>query len=330
MFEGNDAVFVLKIEPVSKTIISANNAFKEYFSLKDVKGKSLSECLGCDPTMAKNCSSNLFAHAKVNSTFVMECEHLKRRFIVKYFEDKLEICNVMIFDNFENIMLDVRNGNIQPDEIDGIFSHEIKNIINRIFLTNQYLENFGETKADLDWYIKHTNTSLSILIDLLDKYRYYKHKTKDVKGDHSVINIMTLIDNLILREELIIKERKLVINKDTCRNKAFDDYLNEKYPYEEFLIYLMLSNVINNMVKYADIGSEADIICLSTENKHVIIVENFGVLTPYLKEHFFLNSKTEFQGSGYGLYFSKLISDRLGVELELVDVQGMVSVQFSF
>lgn len=92
----------------------------------------------------------------------------------------------------------------------------------------------------------------------------------------------------------------------------------------------MLSNIINNAVNYADENSEITVKLDKSDDQYLMTIENYGQLSEHLEVKFFMKDKKEYNGSGYGLYFSKKIADRLGVGLEMKYDQGKVAVIFEF
>lgn len=235
MFE-NDNVFVLKVDPETNSIIDASESFKKVFGIDHVAGKTLRECVGCQGVDGKDCDSSIFSQGRVNISHITKCRHFKREFNVRYFKDKSENCNVLIFDNNEIDNLESIRSEDSEIDIDTIFSHEIMNVINRISLANQYIENLDKTKENIDWYIKHTSSNMGILSDLLISFNEYK---KRIDRRCSEFSIRCVLDSLFVRDIALLDNKKLTTSKQSLTDtEDFDSYMYDKFSDNDFLLFL--------------------------------------------------------------------------------------------
>jgi signal transduction histidine kinase len=203
---------------------------------------------------------------------------------------------------------------LKNDFINNI-THELRTPIAILRSSSESLLKFGDLK-DTGKTIRHLNINLDIL-DKLDKnvdrildISRYEHGIKSI--NYELIHIDQLIENIIgrfrIKDELTIHYQSELANK----LMSTDDYIIET----------VISNLIDNAIKYAELPPEITIITssLSGSGWQIEIIDNgIGISssnTPYIFDKFYrVGSGNLHNVKGYGLglsYVKQLVTSLNG------------------
>jgi signal transduction histidine kinase len=201
-----------------------------------------------------------------------------------------------------------------------MISHEVKNMLTSI---NGYAVGISEGVYSTDKDIKE---ALNII----------KNKTRDLENITDSLLMLSKIENKIIdlsREEIeikniideILESYETVLDKNNIRIKRIYDIEKEPRPKsDKYLIQTVISNLINNAIKYATSDSEVMIQVNSDKKNLIFSVANKGPgISDEEKDkifNMFYRSKTRdfkhIKGFGLGLAISKKISNILNADLD--------------
>jgi two-component system phosphate regulon sensor histidine kinase PhoR len=203
---------------------------------------------------------------------------------------------------------------LKNDFINNI-THELRTPIAILKSSSESLLKFGDL-TDTDKTIRHLNINLDIL-DKLDKnvdrildITRYEHGIKSI--NYELIHIDQLIQNIIerfnIREELTIQ--------------YFSELTNKLISTDAYIIDTVISNLVDNAIKYAELPPEINIITssLSGNGWQIQIIDNgIGISannTPYIFDKFYrVGSGNLHNVKGYGLglsYVKQLVTSLNG------------------
>ncbi|GEM_PF-1342293 len=200
-----------------------------------------------------------------------------------------------------------------------ILSHEIKNMLTSINgYTVGITEGVYSTKEEIDEalnIIKNKTKDLENITESLLMLSKIENKIIEVSKEK--IDIIEIVDNLVKFYEKELKDNKLNIIKSYIVSENLD-VLGDKY-----LIQTVLSNLINNAIKYSSINSNINISISNDEENLIFSVSNKGYIIPDEEKNkifnvFYRSKKYDFKnikGFGLGLAISKKIAAILDGEL---------------
>lgn len=226
----------------------------------------------------------------------------------------------ILASNINNMKNKIQRSQDSLKEFTYMLSHEIKNIITSV---NGYAVGISEGVYSTEDEI---NEALNII----------KSKTKDLENitesllmlsrienrlielEKKEIKIEDIVDDLIKLYEPELTRNKLTIKK-TYGIKAGIKLMSDKY-----LVQTVISNLVNNAMKYSSPGSEIIVEVFSDRQNVAFSVSNSGFgITGDEKDKifnmFYRSKKYEFKnikGFGLGLAISKRIANILGAGLD--------------
>lgn len=211
----------------------------------------------------------------------------------------------------------------QKDNFLGIASHELKTPLTSLKLYSQFLEKNLRKKEDnsnamvalkMDEQINKLN---NLINDLLDVTKIQNGK---ILLNHSEFDFDALVHEVVTEQQMSTKQ-KIDLNTENIGTVSGD----------RNRIYQVMSNLINNAIKYSP---ESDKILITTklkENKTVIFsVKDYGIGIPENKtdrvfeQYYRVSGSKEhtFPGLGLGLYISSEIIKRSGGKIFVNSVEG--------
>ena len=223
-----------------------------------------------------------------------------------------------------------RNFNIMKNKIERsqeslkdftyMLSHEIKNMITSI---NGYA--VGITEG-----VYSSEAEINEALDII------KSKSKDLENITESLLMLSRIENRIIdisREDVdfekIINDLLKLYEPELGKNmqvikKTFDIKPGTRLLSDKYLIQTVVSNLINNAIKYSTAQSEIAINAMSDEKSIIIAVSNSGhSISEEEKDKifnmFYRSEKYEFKnikGFGLGLAISRRIANILGADLD--------------
>jgi signal transduction histidine kinase len=203
-----------------------------------------------------------------------------------------------------------------------MLSHEIKNMITSI---NGYAEGISEG-------VYSTNEEVRQALDII------KSKTGDIENITESLLMLSKIENRLIelsREKIdmaaIVEDLLKLYEKELSENRL---KINRSYRLPEnikllsdrYLVGTVVSNLINNAIKYSSVNSEIDISIYSEEKNVVFSVANKGYKISGEEKNkifnmFYRSKKYDFKnikGFGLGLAISQKISSILNAELDFI------------
>lgn len=211
----------------------------------------------------------------------------------------------------------------QKDNFLGIASHELKTPLTSLKLYSQFLEKNLRKQEDhhnamvalkMDNQINKLN---NLINDLLDVTKIQNGK---ILLNHSEFDFDALVHEVVTEQQMSTKQ-KIDLNTENIGTVSGD----------RNRIYQVMSNLINNAIKYSP---ESDKILITTklkENKTVIFsVKDYGIGIPENKtdrvfeQYYRVSGSKEhtFPGLGLGLYISSEIIKRSGGKIFVNSVEG--------
>ena len=203
-------------------------------------------------------------------------------------------------------------------------AHDIKNPIHGLGLTIQMLKKLSDKSMEkFPLLLNNVETSLGamkrVINDLIDS-RWQKQREQAVEELLDVGNILEDV-RLTLAQQIL--DSQAVINQHiTCSEVKF---VRRK-------LRSVIYNLISNAIKYspADRSPEVDIRCAAEDNYIVISVSDngIGISQQEQKSIFdkFKRVRTEYEGSGVGLYLVNTMVTEAGGKIELESEPGKGSV----
>lgn len=325
LFDNTKGLHVILLDPKNDKIIDASDSFINRFSLSNIKGKTLKESVGCTQNNNDICQESVFYRKEKNINHLTNCNHLNKRFFVRYFETTYENkqYDVMIFDEFQKESID----KLLLNKVENIFKHEIINLIHRLELIIEAISSENENSESILQYSAMSKKNLNTLYNTLIQYLNFKNDSENYELVGSTqISIIDTINTLLDIDIFMINEKGLNIMIIDNNLSVRINTLLEKSKVHPVLFTLLLSNLIKNAVSYCEANSDILIKFDQINGKFQLSIENVATLSEDMRQHFFTKDKPHFEGSGIGLYISKNISELLDITIFLDDVKDKVKI----
>jgi len=198
-------------------------------------------------------------------------------------------------------------------------SHELRTPLNSIlgFADLLYQEDLGRLTEDQKESVQIIGESGNILLNLInDILDISKIEAGKVKLDLSKFNLNEIINTVcaLLKEKLISKNQELTCKFETNLTTVIAD---------EQRIKQILLNLIGNALKFTPVGGRIDIETRISGNNFLVEVSDTGIgiseenIKKLFKKFSRLDNaeKKAIEGTGIGLYFSKLLVKLHGGEI---------------
>ncbi len=209
-------------------------------------------------------------------------------------------------DSF-NFMADKLETMIQGNkELVANISHELRSPLTRIRVSKELIQDKldSDPSKDIKRYIKNIDQDIETLDDLIDKIlKLSKMDFQEPAQSTEQIDLNLLLKDLENRYLPSLKQKKLMLQIDIIDSLIINA--------DENIITSILSNLIDNAVKYTDEGGKIHITALKPETKtlNLIITNTYRKLDheelEKLFEPFFRIEGNENPGSGLGLTIVK-------------------------
>jgi len=219
------------------------------------------------------------------------------------------------------------------DEFINIVSHQLRSPLTSLRWASQFLSKHKENNLKPDTcmeyfdLIKENSIRMEKLIDdLLIITRLNDQKVDKKKSNFSLSNLVNEV----------IKEYESMAGKSKIKIKVDKEPIPEVYS-NEYLIRIVLRNLIDNAVSYSQDNSEIKINFKKKGNKLGITITDYGVGIPKdvkkrIFEKFFRAQNVihkKVHGTGLGLYICKLIMNTLKERIWFTSKEGE-STTFGF
>lgn len=189
------------------------------------------------------------------------------------------------------------------------FVHEIKTPISALSLTfDNNKDKISKKEIDkIDMYI--------------DQMLYYA-RSETTEKDYFVrkLNIKEVIHNVVLKYKPYLLDEKIVVKTDNLDKTIYTD--------EKWLLFV-LSQIIQNSIKYKDKSKKESIINIEAKNNEnnveLIIFDNgIGIkesdLPRVFEKGFTGSDRSKTKSTGMGLYLAKKICDKLGLSIKVSSI----------
>lgn len=200
------------------------------------------------------------------------------------------------------------------DELDFItkWVHDVKVPISAIYLLLEGLEEENAEKIEMQ-------------ISYIEQYTQnvlYHMKSKSFHDDYKISKVSTqmIISSALKRYATFFSNKKIVLT--LCEN-SFDVLTDEKWS------GYIISQILSNAVKYTPEHGEIKIRVFERGNKTIISVWNTGngidgknIDQIFKRGYTSQNKRSGSSSTGYGLYLSKKLADRMGHDLFAVSKEN--------
>lgn len=218
--------------------------------------------------------------------------------------EALKQCNKSMTDNVAKI----ERENKEYREFIELWVHEIKTPIasSKFIIENNKNSTTDSLKEEVDK-----------IEDYVEKALFYA-RSGSVEKDYIVkkMNLESLVNTAIKRDAHYLIQKSCKINKD---NLSYDIYTDEKW------IQFIIHQIISNSIKYFNKDSNMLSFEGSSEKERVVLsitdngagMDEKSVSRVFEKGFTGNNGRVFNKSTGIGLYLSKKLSDRLGIELSI-------------
>ena len=205
-----------------------------------------------------------------------------------------------------------------------VFTHELKTPLNAIINFSKYVNK--KLKADKELDIKKLSSLLDSVIhnasDMLENIttilEISKINAKKLTYNKSLFSAHTIISQSVKKYAAILQNKNITLNF----NSEEELWIHS----DEARVRQLLSNILSNAIKY---GGDKITINLYKEDRDVCIEiqdNGKGIADKEIVFELYNQGDTELlkhqsQGTGIGLYFTKLVCDDLNITYKLEDVK---------
>lgn len=210
-------------------------------------------------------------------------------------------------------------------QVISIASHELRSPLNGMLWGIQSLQQNSKKastnqKALLDDMYLSTEASLATVNEILDSSIFERGEADKLHKD--IVDLVTIIDQVISTLTLGAKERDLSITKDS------------KWPGNAFAIgdvnalKRAFMNVTSNAIKYSNPGSTIKISYrLDGRHEHIVSVQDSGIGIPHAEqdkvlEGYYRASNAGDVGTGLGLWTTKMTMEAHGGRVWINSIEG--------
>lgn len=189
------------------------------------------------------------------------------------------------------------------------FAHEIKIPIGALSLTFDNSKNY-KLKKETDK-----------ILHLVEQILYYA-RSENTEKDYFVkqLNLEDIVHNMILKFRHSLIEKKVVLNIHDINNFVYTD--------EKWLSFI-LSQIIQNSIKYYNKQEKRlEIYSKCNDNQVHLIIEDNGCgikqseISRVFEKGFTGSSRNKTNSTGMGLYLSKKLCDRLGLNISITSKEN--------
>lgn len=326
--------------PIGFTVVDENGITIDFnraaetitgFSKEDVIGKPHNNIFHPQPTQ-EECP--LFKYALTEKTPLTAKE---KHFVKKSGEIITLLVSVAPIFDFEGKfiggieifrdMSEIRKLQREMKNILSMFAHDMKNsIATSIGFTSRLLSGKQDNYQECLTIILHELKIVELLI--LDFLEFAKIEAREYKPKFEDINIYELISKQVEIISLSAMEKNITVILE-CKNAE-----TQTVKADGIMINRVISNLLDNAVKYTNIGGRITI-RLSNEREEFMLIQiedtGIGIAPehmPYVFDPFY-RIKRDHKGSGLGLSIAKGIVEAHGGRIWVESVLGKGSV-FSF
>lgn len=327
----SDSIFYAVINPEDNSVEKISPSITKMTNVTDCSHMQLHEIIGCfNKDGCKNSIINIKLGDKDKVVHIVDCKYLLTQFFVIKFKVLMNggIRHIVIYTEADSVSSDLGFYN----NLDNMLTHEVKNVLNNLSLINQnIISELTETeRAELEELIKMSDENIQSIEKILQMYKNIKeHAMQESFYSNEVTRICTIVKEAANAHSVIAEKKRLkpLIKAPVDECKTCLCHIK----YNNALIYLLFSNLINNAYRYAPENSCVTISMTHSDDRIITTIENDGMLDDGMLENFFSKySKGEFSdGTGFGTYCSKLITDLYQGEIYVQNSDNRIKLTVS-
>jgi PAS domain S-box-containing protein len=239
----------------------------------------------------------------------------------------------------ENQILAAKEKAEESDRLKSAFlanlSHEIRSPMNSIMGFSQLLK-LGNTPESISEYsdiiYRSSNQLLSVITNIVDQARIDSGQVRPARKPFSPADLIGRVEKQTMEQLLTYPQKKVDVN--LCPEPGYDDILLES---DEDLVFLVMSHLVNNAVKFTDTGHIEVGYGITGNTTIRFFVRDTGIGISgrhhdIIFERFRQAEETvarNFGGAGLGLSISRGIARLLNGDLNVSSAEGKGS-EFNF
>ena len=220
--------------------------------------------------------------------------------------------------------LDLQKVNEELRTLNYVASHDIKEPIRNIGNFVGLIKRGHPTKSDSDvnYYFEIIEKSIKQLYTLVEDIASYLSFSHGVLPTQEVVDVNTIIENLIFSSKTLLDEKKAEIKTDNFPEITTNSSL----------LFVILENLVENGLKFNDSEKPTvEILYVDKTDQHQILVKDNGIgidskyQTSIFDNFKRLHNRNEYNGTGMGLAIVKLLIEKLGGKVEVESIIGKES-----
>lgn len=198
-----------------------------------------------------------------------------------------------------------------------MISHEYRTPLTVLLTTTYLLEKYFEMgdKENFEKKMSNVHSAINSMKTLLDEtLTIDKIESGKVNIKKSLIDLNDIIKTTIHESEMLLKaQQKINFINNNSKNIILES--------DPTLLKHIISNLVNNAIKYSKNGTDVDVELIDLENKKILKIRDYGIGIPEEnKKHMFspffrADNVTGISGTGLGLSIVKNFSDLLEIDI---------------
>lgn len=199
-----------------------------------------------------------------------------------------------------------------------MISHEYRTPLTVLLTTTYLLEKYFEMgdKENFEKKMSNVHSAINSMKTLLDEtLTIDKIESGKVNIKRSMIDLNDIIKTTIHESEMLLKaQQKINFINNNSKNIILES--------DPTLLKHIISNLVNNAIKYSKNGTDVDVELIDLENKKILKIRDYGIGIPEEnKKHMFspffrADNVTGISGTGLGLSIVKNFSDLLEIDIK--------------